>query len=174
MNKFLVGIFVLSCIILSCKKLIPQAPEDAEVLDGPIAGLTHEQNEQFLRGDAAFSEVFTNETGLGPTFVATSCISCHAGDGKGHPSTTLTRFGQPDEFGNLFLNQGGPQLQNRAIPGYFPEQIPSGATFARFTPPANSGLGFLDYVSDATILEYSDPTDSFVCSPASGCHFSRR
>lgn len=160
MNKFLFGIFALTCIILSCKKLVPKVPNDADVLDGPLAGLTHEQSQQFLRGDAAFTEVFTKETGLGPTFVATSCISCHAGDGKGHPSTTLTRFGQPDEFGNLFLNQGGPQLQNRSIPGYLPEQIPSGATFARFTPPANTGLGFLDFVSDATILEYSDPADA--------------
>lgn len=160
MNKLLLIIFALTCIILSCKKIIPQAPDDAEVLDGPLAGLTNEQNQQFLRGDVAFTEVFTIATGLGPTFVSTSCISCHAGDGKGHPSTTLTRFGQPDEFGNLFLNQGGPQLQNRAIPGYIPEQIPAGATFSRFTPPANTGLGFLDYVSDATILEYADPTDA--------------
>lgn len=160
MNKLLFGIFTLTCIILSCKKLVPHVSNDADVLDGPLAGLTHEQSQQFLRGDAAFTEVFTKEAGLGPTFVATSCISCHAGDGKGHPSTTLTRFGQPDEFGNLFLNQGGPQLQNRSIPGFLPEQIPSGATFARFTPPANTGLGFLDFVSDATILEYSDPTDA--------------
>jgi CxxC motif-containing protein (DUF1111 family) len=159
MNKLLLIIFALTCIILSCKKIIPQAPDDAEVLDGPLAGLTNEQNQQFLRGDVAFTEVFTIATGLGPTFVSTSCISCHAGDGKGHPSTTLTRFGQPDEFGNLFLNQGGPQLQNRAIPGFLPEQIPNGASSSRFTPPANSGLGFLDYVSDATILEYADPTD---------------
>ena len=105
--------------------------------------MTHEQNAIFLRGDIAFNdEVFTTQTGLGPLFVATSCGSCHAGDGKGHPFTTLTRFGQSDTLGNQFLHLGGPQLQNRAIPGFTPEQIPAGATFSKFTPPANTGLGF--------------------------------
>ncbi|WP_249349355.1 hypothetical protein, partial [Pseudoalteromonas phenolica] len=75
--------------------------------------------------------------------MATSCGSCHAGDGKGHPFTTLTRFGQTDSTGNQFLHLGGPQLQNRALPGYTPVQIPAGATFSKFTPPANTGLGFL-------------------------------
>ncbi len=95
-----------------------------------------------MRGDTAVNEVFTRETGLGSTFVGTSCISCHAGDGKGHLFTTLTRFGQIDETGNQFFNQGGPQLQNRALPGFLPEQIPNGATFSKFTPPAITGLGF--------------------------------
>ncbi|MGV3631775.1 MAG: di-heme oxidoredictase family protein [Bacteroidota bacterium] len=159
MEKFLVSLFILVCVVISCKKILPGAPDDATVLDGTIAGLTMEENQRFLHGDAAFNEVFTAETGLGTTFVATSCISCHAGDGKGHPSTTLTRFGQPDEFGNIFMNQGGPQLQNRALPGFLPEQIPAGATFSKFTPPANTGLGFLDFVSDADILALSDPDD---------------
>jgi CxxC motif-containing protein (DUF1111 family) len=159
MEKFLISLFIIVCVVISCKKILPGAPDDATVLDGTIAELTMEENQRFLHGDEAFNEVFTTETGLGTTFVATSCISCHAGDGKGHPSTTLTRFGQPDEFGNIFMNQGGPQLQNRALPGYIPEQIPAGATFSKFTPPANTGLGFLDFVTDADILALSDPDD---------------
>ena len=159
-HSILVGFFIVIVLLISCKKIMPQAPVESDILDGAIEGLTQEQNLQFLKGDIAFSEVFTKETGLGSIFVSTSCVSCHAGDGKGHPSTTLTRFGQPDEFGNIFLSQGGPQLQNRALPGFIPEKIPVGATFAKFTPPANSGLGFLDYVSDADILAMSDPNDA--------------
>jgi CxxC motif-containing protein (DUF1111 family) len=159
-NSIFALFFVSICVLISCKKILPQAPDESEFLDGTIEGLSHEENQQFLRGDLAFTEVFTKETGLGSTFVSTSCISCHAGDGKGHPSTTLIRFGQPDEFGNIFLNQGGPQLQNKALPGFSPEQIPSGATFSKFTPPANTGLGFLDFVSDADIIAMSDPNDS--------------
>ncbi len=155
----LFGILIGISILISCKKIFPAAALEEDVLDGTIEGLSEMENQQFLRGDVAFNEVFTRETGLGSTFVSTSCISCHAGDGKGHPSTTLTRFGQADEFGNTFLDQGGPQLQNRALPGFSPEQIPSGATSSKFTPPANTGLGFLDYVSDATILAMSDPND---------------
>lgn len=104
-------------------------------------------------------EIFTSANGLGSVFVATSCGSCHAGDGKGHPFTTLTRFGQVDSTGNKFLHLGGPQLQNRALPGYMPEQIPAGATFSNFMPPANTGLGFLELVSDAAILSMADPND---------------
>lgn len=160
-KQFLVFIVMLFTFItiVSCEKILPAEPKDDEVLDGPIAGLTSAQRSLFLKGDAAFSKTFTTETGLGKIFVATSCISCHAGDGKGHPFTTLTRFGQIDSTGNQFLNFGGPQLQHRAIPGFTPEQIPKGATFSKFTPPAITGLGFLELVSDADILAMADPND---------------
>ena len=155
--------FILCGMLLfsSCEKITPPLPADDGLLDGPVAGLDEAQNRQHLLGDIAFNdEVFTHETGLGPTFVANSCGSCHAGDGKGHPFTTLTRFGQVDSLGNKFLKLGGPQLQNRALPGYKPEQIPEGATFSKFTPPINSGLGFLELVSDADILAMADPNDA--------------
>ncbi|GAA4910461.1 di-heme oxidoredictase family protein [Mucilaginibacter defluvii] len=130
-------------------------------MDGPLAGLTGPQHAQFLRGDVAFNDdIFTKETGLGPLFVSTSCGSCHAGDGKGHPFSTLTRFGQTDESGSSYLNAGGPQLQHRALQGYFPEQLPPGVAFSRFTPPANTGLGLLDAVTDQDILAMSDPEDT--------------
>lgn len=154
--------FVFVClIVLSCDDLVPSAPADDQLLDGPVEGLSYEQSRQFLSGDVAFNdEIFTSETGLGPIFVATSCGGCHAGDGKGHPFTTLTRFGQIDETGNQYLDKGGPQLQHRALSGYAPEQLPPGATFSKFTPPSNTGLGFLELVSDADIISMSDRGDS--------------
>jgi CxxC motif-containing protein (DUF1111 family) len=158
MKKIFLLLFVI--ILSSCEESYVAVPAADELLDGPIDGLSIEESARFLKGDEAFGEVFTRETGLGSTFVSTSCISCHAGDGKGHPFTTLTRFGQADENGNTFLHLGGPQLQNRALPGFMPEQIPFGATFAKFTPPANTGLGFLQYITDANILAMSDPTDA--------------
>jgi len=145
----------------SCEDILTQEPEMEDILDGPIDGLSSSESLEFLEGDVAFNEeVFTAETGLGPLFVATSCVSCHAGDGKGHPFTTLTRFGQSDASGNQFMHLGAPQLQNRAIPGYLPEQIPNGASSAKFMPPANTGLGFLAALTDAQILANADPFDS--------------
>lgn len=158
--KILLAVCFLLVGLTSCETSYVDIPNDDELLDGTVEGLTSSQLSQFLRGDAAVNEVFTRETGLGSTFVGTSCINCHAGDGKGHLFTTLTRFGQVDETGNQFLNQGGPQLQNRALPGFLPEQIPAGATFSKFTPPAFSGLGFLQNVSDADLLAMADPNDS--------------
>jgi CxxC motif-containing protein (DUF1111 family) len=153
---------VLSVVVMqACSKLQPAAPANDTLLDGAVDGLSYGQHRQFLNGDIAFNdEIFTSQTGLGSIFVATSCGSCHAGDGKGHPFTTLTRFGQTDSTGNKFLHLGGPQLQNRALPGFVPEQIPAGATFSKFTPPANTGLGFLELVADADIIAMADPADA--------------
>ncbi len=157
--------FILSLVVLlgaeSCSKLEPTLPKNADLLDGSVDGLSSSENQQFLSGDKAFNDlVFTPETGLGPLFVATSCGSCHTGDGKGHPFTELTRFGQSDSNGNSFLAQGGPQLQHRAIPGYTPENLPTGATFSKLIAPVITGLGFLESVSDADILAMADPNDA--------------
>ena len=171
MKKLIVTAILFSTIslLVACSKLYPSAPAADELLDGPVDGLTHEQNARFLAGDVAFNnEIFTVEKGLGSIFVATSCGSCHAGDGKGTPFTTLTRFGQTDNTGNHFLQFGGPQLQDRAIPGFQPEQIPAGATFSKFTPPANTGLGFLDAVTDADILAMADSNDANILVVSSG------
>jgi len=160
LNKLLL-LLALLVLVSSCDSLLPKLPEQETVLDGPLDGLTYEQKQLHLKGDAAFNdEIFTGETGLGPIFVANSCGSCHAGDGKGHPFTTLTRFGQTDSTGNKFLEQGGPQLQNRALPGIMPEVIPSGAKYSNFTPPAVSGFGFIELVPDDDILAMEDPDDA--------------
>jgi CxxC motif-containing protein (DUF1111 family) len=158
-------VFTCFAIVLhldqACSEFEPAAPAEDQLLDGPVEGLTTAQNVKFLAGDVAFNnEIFTSQTGLGPVFVATRCGSCHAGDGRGHPFTTLTRFGQTDSTGNQFLHMGGPQLQNRALPGYTPEQIPVNATFSKFTPPANTGLGFIELVSETDILAMADPADN--------------
>lgn len=160
-RRLLIFAIILEAIlIVSCERFTPRVPADDQILDGPIDGLSSAEKTRFLAGDVAFNdEIFTRETGLGSVFVATSCGSCHAGDGKGTLFTTLTRFGQTDETGNKFLHLGGPQLQNRAIPGYTPESIPAGATFSRFTPPSNTGLGFIELVSDEDILAMADPSD---------------
>ena len=155
----LISIVSLFCM-LSCETFEPVAVDDSALLDGPVADLSAAEHIQFLKGDASFNnQVFSSSNGLGPLFVSTSCGSCHLGDGKGHPFTTLTRFGQTNETGNQFLKLGGPQLQHRSIPGFTPEQIPAGATFSKFMPPANTGLGFLDAVSDSDILLFADPDD---------------
>ena len=156
-----VSAVLVALLAVSCEQFDPAPPNDADLLDGPVEGLSEGENIRFFRGDIAFNdEVFTPEIGLGPLFVANSCGSCHPGDGKGHPFTTLTRFGQIDETGNHYNHMGGPQLQNRAIPGFEPEQVPAGVGFSKLTPPANTGLGFIDAVSDEDILAWADPDDS--------------
>jgi len=158
---FVSMVIILEAFTWACESFEPAPIGDSDLLDGPVEGLSESENIRFLRGDIAFNdEIFTPQSGLGPLFVANSCGSCHPGDGKGHPFTTLTRFGQYDETGNQYRDRGGPQLQNRAIPGFLPEQLPDGVGFSKLTPPANTGLGFLDAVSDEEILAWADPADS--------------
>ncbi len=142
--------------------LVPGAPDDALLLDGPVAGLAGAQLSLHAAGDGEFGRRFTPADGLGPLFVAASCDGCHVGEGKGHPVFDLTRFGQMvnGRFDPM-ESAGGPQLQNRAIAGYLAEHLPAGVTaVARFTAPAVTGLGFLEAVDDATILALADPMDA--------------
>ncbi|MGZ8541259.1 MAG: di-heme oxidoredictase family protein, partial [Chitinophagaceae bacterium] len=56
-------IFVMLAVAVACNKVLPGSPPDDELLDGPVDGLTGEQNQVFLRGDIAFNdEVFTTAT----------------------------------------------------------------------------------------------------------------
>jgi len=157
--QHIIGAFLVMALTVACEKTLPYAPMENEILDGPIDGLTTEEQAMFLRGDEAFSDVFTIAKGLGPIFVANQCASCHPGDGKGSPFVRFTRFGQPDTLGNQYLDFGAPQLQHKAIPGFLPERLPLGATFTDLIAPAVTGLGFLDAVSDADLIALSDPND---------------
>lgn len=153
-KKWLFLVLVLTGV--ACEEFLVNPPEENEILDGPIEGLSATQQRVFLAGDIAFNDdIFSPATGLGPIFVSTSCGGCHAGDGKGHPSTTLTRFGRMEAGGfNHLLELGGPQLQNRAIKGYVAEKIPTEATgITDLVAPAVTGLGLLASVTDQTLLE---------------------
>lgn len=157
---FIIGTVVV--FLCSCEKLGPEEPMEFELLDGPIEGLSTSEQQRFLAGDIAFNDdVFTVENGLGPLFVGTSCVSCHSGDGKGHPFNQLIRFGN-NELNPGFTPSSGDgrnQVQNKAIPGFEPETVPDGLPFTILVAPAVTGLGLLDAVPDADILALADPFD---------------
>jgi CxxC motif-containing protein (DUF1111 family) len=158
----LTGLLLAVASSAGCDILTPSAPEDEEVLDGTIEGMTASQVRQHAAGDEEFGRRFSVADGLGPIFVATSCEQCHAGDGKGHPAFNLLRFGRMGPAGfDPMTAFGGPQLQHRSIPGYPAEVVPAGVTgMSGFTPPAVTGLGFLDAVEDATLIALADPADA--------------
>jgi len=148
-------------IIWSCNDLLPDTPEPEQLLAEPIPGLSGEQLRSHVIGDEVFGTIFTPDEGLGPVFVANSCESCHIGDGKGHPITTLTRFGRYENgTWDPLTALGGAQLQNRSIENYPDESIPAEANgVTRLMPPAVTGLGFLEAVPDSTLLNLADPND---------------
>lgn len=144
-------IILVIASLSSCYKMLPQMPDSTNTLCGPV-GLSSAQSVLFARGNDQFFAIRTAATGLGPYFVSTGCGECHSSDNRGHPFTILTRFGQSDTMGNKFLAEGGPQLQNANLPGYMPQQIPSGATSTRMIAPITAGVGFLEAVPDSEIL----------------------
>ncbi len=154
---------VLGLVVIVLTACFPGTPDDTTLLDGPLDGLTPPETAAFLRGDAQFARRFSVAEGLGPTFVATSCDTCHPGDGRSHPELALVRFGRLVEGGAFdpMTEQGGPQLQSRAVPGQAPERVPEDATgVTRFLAPQVSGLGLVEAVPDATLLALADPNDA--------------
>lgn len=138
-----------------------ESPPSNEIFDTPMSGLSPAQMDIHLQGDEAFGQVFTAQTGLGPVYNASSCDTCHPGEAKGHPNFNLSRFGKSTDEAFLPLaNRGGPQLQDRSIPGYPAESVPEAATgVAELTPPAITGLGLVEAVDDRTFFEMADPKD---------------
>src|SRR5690625_6013375 len=90
---------------------------------------------------------------MGPVCTEICYIRSHASNVKGQQFNHFILIGQSDETGNHFLDQGGPQLQNKALPGYEPEILPEGAPHATFLAPAVTGLGYFDAVTDAYLLD---------------------
>lgn len=156
--KVLLGLIVL----MGCSELITEAPKENEVFDAPLDGITSAQMAAHVAGDEAFGELFNSATGLGPIFNQPSCESCHPGEGRAHPSTNLRRFGKTTPSGfDYLLHLGGPQLQDRSIPGYPAEQLPADITgLSERGGPIVVGLGFIEAIPDQTILSNEDPNDA--------------
>jgi CxxC motif-containing protein (DUF1111 family) len=144
-------------LVAGCDTLFTTAPDDADLLDAPVQGLTAAERAAFVRGDTEFGRAFTVGTGLGPIFNDVSCAACHSGDGRGRPENVLTRFSLD---GDPYGAPGGPQLQTRAIPGAVAEVLPPGVQVSLRLPPPVFGVGLIEAIPEATILALADPMDA--------------
>lgn len=146
-----------AAVVLACAQLSTEAAADGDVFDAPIDGLTTAEAAAFARGDAEFARRFAPATGLGPIFNNVSCASCHSGDGRGVLENSLHRIGTT---GDDFLHSlGGPQIQDRAIAGAEPEQLPAGVAVSTRLPPPVFGVGLIEAIPEAEILALADPDD---------------
>ena len=145
-------------VLVACTDLATQAPADGDVFDAPMEGLSTAELAAFARGDAEFAQRFAPSTGLGPVFNNASCASCHSGDGRGVLDNALQRIGATDD--DFLRAVGGPQIQDKAIPGAEPERVPAGAAVSTRLPPPVFGVGLIEAIPEATILALADPNDS--------------
>jgi CxxC motif-containing protein (DUF1111 family) len=142
---------------VGCDTLLTEAPDPNDILEGPIDGLTPQELAGFIAGDAQFGLPFTPSTGLGPIFNNVSCASCHSGDGRGRPENNLTRIGRAPD---LARDVGGPQIQDRAIVGAVPEEVPAGVEISVRLPPPVFGVGLIEAIPVSAILANADETDA--------------
>lgn len=155
----LYGCLVLSVFsgLVGCDQLTTAAPVEGDVFDAAVAGLTAAELAAFVRGDAEFGRRFAPATGLGPIFNDASCAACHSGDGRGRLENALQRIGSAAD--DYLRSQGGPQIQDRAIPGIEPEHVPAGAAVSLRLPPPVFGVGLIEAIPEATIVAQADPDD---------------
>ncbi|HET9325575.1 MAG TPA: di-heme oxidoredictase family protein [Candidatus Eisenbacteria bacterium] len=150
-------ILVGAALLNACGTLMTTAPDPGDVMDGPLDGLTKEELAAFATGDAQFGKPFAIADGLGPIFNNVSCAACHSGDGRGRPENMLTRFSMG---GDPVHHMGGPQLQERAIPGAYAEQLPGGVEWSRRLPPPVFGVGLIEAIPVADVLAHADEADA--------------
>ena len=140
----------------ACDFLLTGPPDDADLFDAPVPGLTPEEERVFAAGDAGFGQRFSPLEGLGPIFNAAACADCHSGDGRGRPDNVLTRISIGSDPA---IALGGPQIQDKATPGAQPEAVPAGVDVSRRLPPPVFGVGFIEAIPVAAILANVDSSD---------------
>lgn len=149
---------------LACASEPPPALEPG----APLRGLSADELARFRGGAAQFDRVFTPEEGLGPLFNENQCSACHtdpaSGGGGGVFVVKATRFTHAGDCDRLEA-RGGENVRRQATPlaralGIEREAVPSEATEqGRFTPTFLFGLGLVEAIADAAILEREDPND---------------
>ena len=154
------AICALASLVLlgsGCSNLLTERAAQGDRFDQPLDGLSNGELGQFQRGQTQFRRAFTVVEGLGPIFNNVSCASCHSGDGRGNTSNTLVRFSRGTD---LDQSEGGPQIQDKAIPGAEPERLPAGVDVSNRMPPPVFGVGLIEAISDSAILAHADPNDA--------------
>lgn len=141
---------------VGCERIMTSAPPAGEVFSSPMDGLSGDLNAVFVQGDENFAKVFTVAEGLGPIFNNLSCEGCHPGDGRGTPQESFFRFSRG---GDLLAGEGGPQHQDKSIPGVPLEEVPAGVEKSFRLPPAVFGMGLIEAIPVETILANEDPDD---------------
>lgn len=151
-----VALLAAGTVTIACDTLFTEPPPAEDLFDAPLEGLSPEELAAFVAGDERFGTLFTRGTGLGPIFNDRACDACHSGDGRGRPENALVRISRGSDPAR---DVGGPQIQDRAIPGAVPERVPEGVDVSVRLPPPVFGVGLIEAIPAERILAHADPLD---------------
>src|SRR5580698_266857 len=128
-------------------------------------GITEPAGDTFALDQQIYEENHSVQTGLGPVYNATACVSCHENPNSGGASQiTELRVGHNDENGNfvnptIFINDGmdtitGRSIVNdRAICPQAQEHIPATENIRALRAALNTlGDGFVEAIDDNTLI----------------------
>src|ERR1700754_2018655 len=127
-------------------------------------GIVEPAGDTFARDQEVFEENHSVQTGLGPVYNSTACVSCHENPNSGGASQfTELRVGHRDVNGNfvnptIFINDGkdtitGRSIVNdRAIGPEAQEHIPATENIRALRAALNTlGDGFVEAIDDSTL-----------------------
>jgi len=132
-------------------------------------GITEPPGDTFALDQQIYEENHSVQTGLGPVYNATACVSCHENPNSGAASQiTELRVGHNDANGNfinptIFINDGkdtitGRSIVNdRAIGPQAQEHIPDTENIRTLRAALNTlGDGFVEAIDDSTLMAIAE------------------
>jgi CxxC motif-containing protein (DUF1111 family) len=132
-------------------------------------GIVQPHGDTFARDQDVYEQNHSVQTGLGPVYNATACVSCHENPNSGGASQfTELRVGHKDENGNfvnptIFINDGkntitGRSIVNdRAIGPEAQEHIPATENIRALRAALNTlGDGFVEAIDDRTLIAIAE------------------
>jgi CxxC motif-containing protein (DUF1111 family) len=132
-------------------------------------GIVEPPGDTFARDQEVYEENHSVQTGLGPVYNATACVSCHENPNSGGASQfTELRVGHNDENGNfvnptIFINDGNNTItgrsivNDRAIGPEAQEHIPATENIRALRAALNTlGDGFVEAIDDSTLIAIAE------------------
>jgi CxxC motif-containing protein (DUF1111 family) len=132
-------------------------------------GIVEPPGDTFARDQEVYEQNHSVETGLGPVYNATACVSCHENPNSGGASQfTELRVGHKDEDGNfvnptIFINDGKNTItgrsivDDRAIGPEAQEHIPATENIRALRAALNTlGDGFVEAIDDTTLIAIAE------------------
>lgn len=137
-------------------------PEVGET-GGPDRALDEAEMALWLKGRKAFDHEFYRADGLGPYFNGDSCRACHFDPiigGAGPIGVNVMRTGTVDEAGEFTAPAYGTILAKISDPTLRRREHGTGHNvFEPRQTPTTLGLGLIESVPEAVIVEAADPED---------------
>jgi CxxC motif-containing protein (DUF1111 family) len=132
-------------------------------------GIVEPAGDTFAHDQEIYEQNHSVQTGLGPVYNATACVSCHENPNSGGASQfTELRVGHKDDNGNfvnptIFINDGkntiiGRSIVNdRAIGPEAQEHIPATENIRALRAALNTlGDGFVEAIDDRTLIAIAE------------------